>query len=54
MWKTVRISILLLILAVVALQQYFERRATHSWQDTLWVGVFPLNADGSRVAAQRP
>ena len=52
MWKNVRISILLLILAVVALQQYFERRATHSWQDTLWVGVFPLNADGSRAAQE--
>ncbi len=51
MWKTVRISILLLILGVVALQQYLERAATHGWQDTLWVGVFPLNADGSRTAA---
>lgn len=50
MWKTVRISILLLILGVVALQQYFERRATQGWQDTLWVGVFPLNGDGSRAA----
>jgi hypothetical protein len=49
-WKTVRIGILLLILGVVALQQYFERAATHSWQDTLWVGVFPLNADGSARA----
>lgn len=47
MWKTVRISILLLILGVVALQQYFDRAATHTWKDTLWVGVFPLSADGS-------
>jgi hypothetical protein len=51
-WKTVRISILLVILAVVALQQYFERAATQKWQDTLWVGVFPLNADGSPRAQQ--
>ena len=50
MWKTIRIFILLLILAVVALQQYLDRAATHSWQDTLWVGVFPLNADGSARA----
>ena len=50
MWKSVRISILLGILGVVALQQYFERAATHSWHDTLWVGVFPLNADGSARA----
>lgn len=52
MWKSVRILVLLLILGVVALQQYFERAATHSWQDTLWVGVFPLNADGSAVAQE--
>ncbi len=52
MWKNVRISILLVILAVVVLQQYFERTATHSWHDTLWVGIFPLNADGSALAQQ--
>jgi hypothetical protein len=51
-WKTVRISILLLILGGVALQQYFDRAATQSWHDTLWVGVFPLNADGSREAQE--
>jgi hypothetical protein len=51
-WKTVRISILLVILGGVALQQYFDRAATHTWRDTLWVGVFPLNADGSRAAQQ--
>ncbi len=50
MWKNVRILILLLILGVVVLQQYFERAATHDWRDTLWVGVYPLNADGSAVA----
>ena len=50
MWKNVRILILLLVLGLVLLQQYFERAATHDWQDTLWVGVFPLNADGSAVA----
>jgi hypothetical protein len=50
MWKWVRISILLLILAGVALQQYFDRAATHGWHDTLWVGVFPLNGDGSAKA----
>jgi hypothetical protein len=49
-WKSVRIGILLLILAVVVLQQSLDRAATHSWQDTLWVGVFPVNADGSERA----
>ena len=35
---------------MVALQQYFDRAATHSWKRPLWVGIFPLNADGSRAA----
>lgn len=51
MWKNVRIAILLLILGAVALQQWLERHATQSWRHTLWVGIFPLNADGSARAA---
>jgi hypothetical protein len=47
MWKSIRITLLLLVLAGVAGQQLLERHATQSWKETLWVGVFPLNADGS-------
>lgn len=50
MWKTLRVTVLLLILAVVAAQQWLDRVATQSWRETLWVGVFPLNADGSPQA----
>jgi hypothetical protein len=50
MWKNLRIAVLLLILAGVVLQQSLDRAATHAWQDTLWVGIFPLNADGSARA----
>jgi hypothetical protein len=49
-WKNIRILFLLLILGAVALGAWFDRVATTSWQRTLWVGVFPLNADGSEVA----
>jgi len=52
MWKTIRIAILLLILAVVGGRAWLDRVETHSWRNTLWVGIFPLNADGS-AAAQR-
>ena len=52
MWKTVRVSILLILLALVAGQQLLERVATQSWKETLWVGIFPLNADGSAGAQQ--
>jgi hypothetical protein len=51
-WKTLRILILLLVLAVVAGQQLLDRYATRSWRETLWVGLFPVNADGSAAAAR--
>lgn len=50
MWRNIRILFLLLVLAAVALQQWLDRVHTQSWQETLWVGIYPLNADGSRAA----
>ena len=50
MWRNLRIALLLLVLAAVALQQWLQRAHTQSWQQTLWVGIYPLNADGSRAA----
>ena len=47
MWKSIRIFLLLLVLLAVALHARLDRIATESWQEPLWVGVFPLNADGS-------
>jgi hypothetical protein len=46
-WKSIRIFLLLLVLLAVALHAWLDRVATQSWQEPLWVGVFPLNADGS-------
>jgi hypothetical protein len=51
-WKTLRIVLLLLVLTVVAGQQLLDRHATRSWRETLWVGIFPVNADGSAAAAR--
>jgi len=51
-WKALRITLLLLVLAVVAGQQLLDRIGTQSWKETLWVGLFPLDADHS-PAAQR-
>ncbi|HEX4619659.1 MAG TPA: hypothetical protein VH135_08000 [Steroidobacteraceae bacterium] len=50
MWKNIRILALLLVLFAVALQQWLARIHTQGWQATLWVGIYPLNADGSRTA----
>jgi hypothetical protein len=49
-WKAIRIGLLLLVLAAVAMQAWLDRVSTQSWRDTLWVGIFPLNADGSPQA----
>ena len=46
MWRRIRIGILLLVLFVVAGGAWSDRQRTTSWSDPLWVGVFPVNADG--------
>lgn len=47
MWKTLRIAVLLIVLAVVAGRTWLDQVQTQSWKNTLWVGIFPLNGDGS-------
>lgn len=50
MWRTIRISCLLLILVLIAGTAIVDRQRTTGWRDTLWVGVFPVNGDGSDAA----
>ena len=50
MWKNIRIAFLLLVLAVVAIQAWRDRATTQSWKEPLWVGVYPLNGDGTAQA----
>lgn len=52
MWKNIRILILLLVLGVVATQQWLDRVHTRSWKQPLWVGLYPVNADG-RASTQQ-
>jgi hypothetical protein len=51
MWRLLRITILLLALAVAAGVTWGDRLRTTSWTDTLWIGVYPVNGDGSGAAA---
>lgn len=53
MWKTIRIALLLLILATVGLDAWRAKLAIADWRDTLHVAVYPINADGSAAAANR-
>ena len=50
MWRNIRILVLLLVLAAVAVQQWLDRVQTQSWRQPLWVGIYPLNADGKASA----
>ena len=50
MWRNIRILFLLLVLLGVALSTWLDQRATQSWKEPLWVGIYPLNGDGTREA----
>ena len=50
MWKSIRIAVLLFVLLGVAVHSWLDRIATQSWKETLWVGIFPLNGDGTPMA----
>lgn len=47
MFRKIRIAVLLLVLVWVAVDVLADRLNTTDWKQTLWVGVYPINADGS-------
>ena len=47
MWRKLRIAILLLALAIAAYGNWYDRLSTTDWDETLWIGIFPINADGT-------
>jgi hypothetical protein len=49
-WRNIRVLILLLILLWAATHTWFERISSTGWKQPLWVGIFPVNADGSAAA----
>lgn len=51
-FRTLRISFLLFVLACVALGAWLARARSTDWDKPLWVAIYPLNADGSEVAEQ--
>lgn len=44
-WKTARISILLLVLFIVGMNTFMTGRWTTDWDEPLWVGIYPINGD---------
>jgi hypothetical protein len=51
MYKAVRISILLFILFFVAVSTWLTQARSTDWNNSLWVKIYPINADGSAAAA---
>lgn len=51
-FRKIRILILLLVLFFVALQTWLTQMRSTDWQQPLWVVVYPINGDGSRVTEQ--
>jgi|SRR5882672_4866508 len=51
MWRYLRISILLLILAIAAYGNWYDRLSTTDWDETLWIGVFPINGENSSITS---
>jgi hypothetical protein len=52
MFKAVRISILLFVLIFVGLSAFLTQTRSTDWNNSLWIKVYPINADGSPEAAQ--
>jgi hypothetical protein len=51
MFKAFRITVLLLILFFVAVNAWLTQSRSTDWNNSLWVKVYPINADGSEEAA---
>lgn len=43
---------LLVVLGIVCAVTWLDKASTTSWDKTLWVGIFPLNGDGSEAATR--
>ncbi len=52
MWRKLRIVILLFALATVAQAAWIARARTTEWNNTVRVAIYPINGDGSSVAAR--
>ncbi len=52
MFKAVRIAALLLILFFVAVNTWLSQSRSTDWNNSLWVKIYPINADGSDASAR--
>lgn len=51
-WRTLRVAVLLVVLLGVAGDAWLTGLRTTSWNEPLWVSIYPINADGSTATAR--
>ena len=51
-FKTIRVTVLMIILVIVAMDTWLTKLRATSWDHPLRVVVYPINGDGSEAAAQ--
>jgi hypothetical protein len=51
LWRNVRIAFLLLLAGIAAYSNWYDQLSTTDWDETLWIGVFPIDADGNPLTA---
>jgi hypothetical protein len=52
MFKAIRISILLLVLFFVAMSTWLSASRSTDWNNTLYIKIYPINADGSETTSK--
>lgn len=50
-WRTIRVSVLMYVLAMVALGTWLAKSRSTDWDDTLYMAIYPVNGDGSERSA---
>jgi hypothetical protein len=50
MFKALRIAVLLLILFFVSVSTWLSQSRSTDWNNSLWVKIYPINADGSETS----
>jgi hypothetical protein len=52
MFKAIRITVLLLILAFVTVSTWLTQSRSTDWNNSLWVKIYPINGDASDVSGR--
>ncbi|MEM6511438.1 MAG: hypothetical protein AAF660_00385 [Pseudomonadota bacterium] len=52
MFRVIRIAVLLFILVLVGLSTWLTQARSTDWNNSLWVKIYPINADGSEASAR--